>query len=436
MQLIELEVTAMAHGGRALGKHSDGRIVFVSGAIPGERVEARVTAEKGRVLFAEAVRLLEDSADRVGARCPHFARGCCASWQHIAYEAQVLLKQDVLCDQLDRVGGLSDALVAAALRPAVSAAQVWHYKHAMTFTLQPVADSAPAATVSADDAEDGVSVPTGQLGLRTEQGQWLPLDDCPLLHPDLWTIYDELNLQIDTLRTVRLQIDSFGSKMLVLTLKGTELPNLTLDLPLSVNVLLDEDEPMNLIGDTHGRYTVGGRTLRATAGVAMRAHVPMLTPLVDATLALLQPQAGEHVLDLYGGIGMFSVALAPRVGKLTLIEAYPPAVTDADANLAEWDHVDLIEGRAEDVLADATALRGRVSAVLLDPPSEGLSVAVVDAVAALGAARVLYVSSDAATLSRDLKRLRTHGYEVVALQMVDTAPQTHEFTSLALLTRA
>ena len=107
--LIEVELFGMAHGGSAIGR-GGGKTVFIPYTLPGERVKARVTAEKGRVLFAEGVTLVEASSDRVYPECPHFGPGRCGrcQWQFIDYEAQLLLKQDVLTDQLGRVGGFDD----------------------------------------------------------------------------------------------------------------------------------------------------------------------------------------------------------------------------------------------------------------------------------------------------------------------------------------
>ena len=117
---FELELTGMAHGGSALGRH-DKQTIFVPYTIPGETVLAHITQDKGRIAFAEGVTLLEASADRVFPRCPHFGPGKCGRchWQHIDYMAQLLLKQDVLADQLERIGGFVDADVRPVIASAV-----------------------------------------------------------------------------------------------------------------------------------------------------------------------------------------------------------------------------------------------------------------------------------------------------------------------------
>src|SRR5262249_39824777 len=171
----------MAHGGSALGRH-DGRTVFVPYTIPGERVLARVTNEKGRVIFAEGVTLLAASADRVFPRCPHFGPGKCGRchWQPIDYTAQLLLKQDVIADQLERIGGFTDVEV----RPVIPSPEQWGYNHHMTLL--------------GDDS--------GKLGFppappQNDSDQIFPIHECHILHPDLLALY--LSLELDGLTGIQ-----------------------------------------------------------------------------------------------------------------------------------------------------------------------------------------------------------------------------------------
>jgi 23S rRNA (uracil1939-C5)-methyltransferase len=402
---IELELITMAHGGRALGRH-DGRAVFVPYAIPGERVAARVIETRGRAIFAEGIRLLDASADRVFPACPHFGPGRCGrcQWQHIDYAAQLLLKQDVLADQLARIGGFDDADV----QPVISSPQQWGYNYHMTMTA----------------AEDGVP---GFLSL--DGGRVIAVDTCHILHPDLLALYEALDLQFDGLRRLRLQLGSDGRAMLILTMADDNPPELETDLPASVNMLLTDNEPVNLIGESHSRYSILGRDLRVTAGGEFRANIAQLPQLVNTVLDSLALTGGEAVLDLYAGVGLFSAFMAQKAGFITLVESYPPAATDADENLAEFEHIDIIEGVVEDVLAE---IDGHYDAAVADPPGEGLSLTVIDRLGALRIPRLVYVSSDPATLARDAKRLAGHGYQLRQVQPVDLAPQTYYIDSVAV----
>jgi 23S rRNA (uracil1939-C5)-methyltransferase len=405
-QTIELELTAMAHGGKALGRDGK-RTVFVPYTIPGERVLARITQDRGRVAFAEGVRLLDASADRVYPRCLHFGPGRCGlcHWQHIDYDAQLLIKQDVLADQLARIGGFEEADV----RPVIPSPQAWSYNYHMTM-------------IAGEDGQPGFP--------GADEGRIVLIEECHIIHPALLELYDKLDLQFDGLRRLRLQIDSDGEFMLILTMADDHAPELHLDVPASVNMLLSDNEPVNLIGASHSRYTVKARSFRATAGSFFRPNVAQIPNLVDVVLGALDLTGSEAVLDLYGGVGLFSAFMAPRAGLVTLIESYPPAVTDAESNLDEFEHVDLIEGSVEAVLP---SLEERYDAAVLDPPAEGLSIEVIDTFAQLQIPRLVYVSGDPAALARDAQRLSQHGYTLHGVQPLDFAPQTYLIDSVAVL---
>src|SRR5258708_26207440 len=126
---FELELVAMAHGGSALGRH-EGRTIFVPYAIPGERIIARITQDKGRFAYAEGVTLLEPSEARVQPRCPHFGPGKCGGcqWQHIDYAAQLEFKRQVAVDQLARIGGFRDLTVHAP----IASPDPWAYRSHVT----------------------------------------------------------------------------------------------------------------------------------------------------------------------------------------------------------------------------------------------------------------------------------------------------------------
>lgn len=412
-ETITVTIEAMAHGGSGIGRHGRST-VFVPFTIPGERVEVRAMLTQGSTIFAEGERLLEASADRVFPVCPAFGpRGCFrCHWQHIAYDAQLLIKQDVLADQLERIGRLRDVTV----RPVLPAPQTWGYLHHTSFTI-------------------GVD---GRLELPARSGAGsIAIDDCALLHPNLIVLMEALDLDFSSLRNaisrIVLQIDGDGAPLLTLYMAQEEAPELETELQASVNLILPDHEPVNLIGDSHARYVIGGRSFRVTAGAFIRPHIAQLGVLTKTAVDLLELKGSEHVLDLYAGVGLFSAALAPQASLVTLVESYPPAVTDADDNLSNFDHIDIIEGGVVDVLQ---ALNETYAAAVVDPPRAGLSPAIITRLSQLGVERIAYVSDDPVSLARESRKLAQAGYRLHIVQPVDLAPHSYFIDAIALFLRA
>jgi 23S rRNA (uracil1939-C5)-methyltransferase len=154
----------------------------------------------------------------------------------------------------------------------------------------------------------------------------------------------------------------------------------------------------------------------------------MAEQLVELVLAGLALQAGETVLDLYCGVGLFSAFLAPLAARVVGVEAYAPAVSDAAVNLDEFENVEIYEAPAEEVLP---GLDLRFDAAVLDPPRAGCAPEVIDALVSLRPARLMYVSCDPATLARDAKRLAAGGYSLDWVQPLDMFPQTYHVESVA-----
>jgi 23S rRNA (uracil1939-C5)-methyltransferase len=406
MSTFELDLEIMAHGGAAMGRY-EGRVIFVPYAIPGERVRARITEDKERFAHAEPVEILDPSPDREEPSCPHFGVGLCGGcqWQHITYPAQLAFKQAVMADQLQRVGKIQEPPV----QPPLPGPSPWGYRCHMTFTA----------------SEEG------WLGFWSANRESLiPIEMCHILDPDLMTLFAQLDLDAPEITRVRFQIGSDPDDvMLVLETEDDLPPEITLDFPASVNFLLSDNEPVNLIGKSHVSYDILGRSFRVTAGGFFQANPPVAEMLVHEVLDRIDLRGDETALDLYGGVGLFSAFLAERAGLVISVESYPPAATDAEVNLADFDNVDIIEGSVEDVLPD---LDGPIDVAVVDPPRTGLDVKVVDELERLGPPTLVYVSCDPATLARDSARLIRKGYRLLDVQPVDMFPQTFHIEAVAL----
>jgi 23S rRNA (uracil1939-C5)-methyltransferase len=409
---FELELDEMVHGGQALGRHA-GRAIFTRYTIPGERIVARISDDRGRYAFAEGVSLIDGSEVRVAPRCPHFGPGRCGGchFQHIDYAAQPIFKRDVVIDQLTRIGGFEDA--DALVRPTIASPLPWSYRNHATFHVDE----------------------SGQLCFVGIDGHTLiPIEECHIIQPELLDLFDLMDFEdISELNRVRLQVGTDpNDRMVVLSTRDDEAPELAVDLPVSVNFLLSDNEPVNLIGSSHVTYQIRGRYFRVTAGAFFQVNVPQAETLLDLVLETLDLQGDETVLDLYAGVGLFTAFLAERAALVTSIESYPPAVTDADENLSDLDNVDLIEGSVEDVI---TLLAESYDVVVMDPPRTGVDARVLDAIDDLAPPKIVYVSCDPATLARDAKRLAVKGYRLVDVQPVDMFPQTYHIECVAEFVR-
>lgn len=410
---LKLTLKAMANGGYALGTHQR-QTYLVPYTIPGETITARPTEQRGKVTFAQGISLLDASADRVMPQCPHFGPGRCwgCQWQHISYEAQLLLKQDVLADQLSRLGKFDDPTLTKAMQPVIPAPEQWGYNHHIIFERDR----------------------SGALGLRRMDGRTIePVQVCLVLHPDLQALYTIIDVDYEQMERLALWLGSDGETMLILTMREEEAPELMTDLPTSVNVLLPDNEPVNLLGETVVKYDIGGRTFRMTAGGSFRANVPQIEPLVQTILEMLSLGGDENVLDLYAGVGVFSAFLAPRAETVTMVESYPPMATDAEENLADLENVDIVEGSVEEVLESVKEGEQTYHAAVIDPPNRGMSKEAMAALGALNLPRLVYIGSDPASFSRDLREFAKQGYKLRRVQPIDFAPQTYYVDAVALL---
>lgn len=407
---FEITIQDMANGGQGIGR-AEGKTIFIPYTIPGETLTARISEDKGRFAFGEGLTLLDPSADRVLPQCQHFGPRKCGGcqWQHIDYPAQLALKTDILLDQLSRIAGIEDI----AFELCLPSPKQWAYRQEATF----------------------YPTPNGLGFYSTVANTLIPIEDCQVITPALMELQSQLEIDLPTLTHITLRENGAGDTMVILGTSDDQPPELELDIASSVNFLLSDHEPANLIGSTHLRYTVLGHSYRVTAGSAWRPNLAQTEALATLLKQWLGLTGKEWVLDLYGGVGLLSGVLAPYADLVTCVDSYPPAMTDAEENLADFDNVNVIEGAVADVLADLDEDE-RYDVVLLDPPPQGVEVETLDALENALAPRLIYISSDPATLARDAKRLREkYDYQLVRVQPFDFEPQTARMVTLAELLR-
>lgn len=424
--LVVVDVGPVAHGGHCVARH-EGQVLFVRHTLPGERVRARVTevGSGGRFLRADAVEVLDPSPDRVDAPCPYAGPGLCGGcdWQHASLAAQRRLKQQVVGEQLQRLGGLTAEEVAAldaVCEPVPGDQEGLRWRTRVEFAV--------AA---------GERLP----GLRAHRShEVVPLEDC----------------LIATAGVV-------GTGVL-----GRPAPGGAVALDV---VAPGQGDPVVVpLGHPHGGHRRGrqgrGGGRRPQHGRGRRAApvplgaVPTVTERVgahdftlsargfwqvhpgaaatftDQVLDWLDPRPGQRALDLYAGVGLFAVPLAERVGltgSVVAVEADREAATAAGRHLTPYPWARAVASPTERALDELRAAGERADVVVLDPPRTGAGREVVRSVAALGPRAVVYVACDPAALARDVATARDAGLGLADLRVLDAFPMTQHVECLALL---
>jgi 23S rRNA (uracil1939-C5)-methyltransferase len=211
-----------------------------------------------------------------------------------------------------------------------------------------------------------------------------------------------------------------------------EAPEMELDLPVSAAALRPDGTTLILAGSDRVVEVVRDRAFQISAGSFFQVNAQVAERLVGVVLEGLELQGRETVLDLYCGVGLFTAFIAPIVKRVVGIESFAPAVSDAAVNLGEFDNVEIYQASAEAALP---ALGIAFDAIVLDPPRAGCAPEVVESLAASGAARIVYVSCDPATLARDLVRLGATVGRIAVVRAFDMFPQTSHVETLVVLER-
>ena len=416
MNRARLELTGIAHGGEAIGR-LDGRIVFVSHGLPGEEVEVELVEDRRDYARAQIVEVLRPSEERVTPPCPYFGTCGGCQWQHAAYPAQLRFKQQIVAEQLKRIGGFQDAERHGL--PTLGMQSPWHYRNHARFS---------------------VGRRFGELCF-TKQGtrSLLRIDRCWLMQPPI----------NETLARLQGRLAGFGSHQVTIRVgantgdqlvspKLTPTPDVTsgetalheellgrrfrIAAPafFQVNTVREQREPPNSAERFAGRLSPRDDRLS------------MAELLILTALDRLDPQPGDVVVDAYCGVGTFTSLVAPFVREVIGIEESSAAIKDAWENARDLANVQFVCGKTEDVLPK---LHQRANKVLLDPARVGCDPAVLQALSTSELERVVYVSCDPATLARDLAILRDHGdYALIDVQPLDMFPQTYHVECVATLT--
>ena len=405
--VFDVRLEKLTYGGDAMGRLEDGRAVFVPFGLPGERVHVRLTEEKRGFARGEITELLEASPDRIPPRCVHF--GVCGGchYQHMPYAEQLKAKADILRDQLTRIGKIENPPVQAM----VASPSPWNYRNHVQFHL----------------TEDG------KLGyIRAQTPDLFAITECHLPEGSINSFWPQLEFEPGTdLERVSVRSGKEEELMLLLESASPEAPILDIEADVSVAHLYEENTVV-IAGNDHIHISVLGRDFRVSAGSFFQVNTAMAEKMVEHLLARLPATLSGTLLDVYCGAGLFGAFLAPRYARVLGIESSPAACEDFSFNLDEFDHVELYEGLAEDVMPH---LKAEPDVIVVDPPRAGLEKHVLDGLLRLHPGLIAYVSCDPSTLARDAARLLHGGYRLRDVTPFDLFPQTYHIESISIFER-
>jgi 23S rRNA (uracil1939-C5)-methyltransferase len=466
-QIVDLTVTGLAFGGKGVARIDD-FVVFVTGAVPGDVVRARVTKYKKRYAEARAEEILTPSSDRCPARCPSFGQCGGCVWQNLDYGVQLDYKARQVRESLEHLGGLRDF----EMLPIVGMADPWRYRNRADFSV-------------------GMTEEGAVIGFRPP-GRWdsvLPLTECHLMGSTI----ERVRATVETwlrekgipgwdprthtgyVRHLLVRSAQQGSEALVslVTAPGEFasaaglVERLRSANPEVVGIVHAVNDGPAELSSGLGYAALWGRPylLESMAGVKLKVSVDAFfqtntlmahvlyglvaqeagLPAPETGLADATPAAESPVIwDLFSGVGSVGLSLAGRAKAVLGIEAVPAAVADAEENarINQIENAHFLEGDVTKVLravADGTygLPTGLESpdVIVIDPPRAGLSNKAVSRIGEIGAPRIVYVSCNPSTMGPNAAQFGEYGYRLEHVTPVDMFPHTPHVEAVGLLSR-
>lgn len=426
-QSFTLRIESMAYGGRGVGRRADGKVVFVPLVIPGELVQASVVRDRKGYIEARLEDVIEAAPSRVDAPCALFAQCGGCDWQHISYDAQVSLKNDIVREQLTAKA----AIPPHGLEEPVASPLKYGYRcHALLRCMQ----------------QDG-----SRFGFfRRQSNSIVPFERCFILNDRCADVLEGLR---DALSQVRMR----GLESLEVHAPGDDaLVRACLVRPFRQKDLMILEDAYHSAG-IHGlscmtrtgrvREHVFGElsctyelslqagTVRLSSGFGgfIQANMGINRSLVSHVLHCAD--GSGNVLDLYSGSGNFSIPLSLGAEQVTAVERSPTLAKNGEA-LARENGCENIRFMSRDVMQAVSELHEQgmhFDTIVLDPPREGAREVVCE-LPGLNADRIIYISCNPSTLARDLAMLAP-AYEVASVRIFDMFPQTYHIETVAALTR-
>lgn len=390
---IDVTIDRIVGDGKGIG-FANGKTVFVARTAPGDVVRARITRQQRTTLHGVIDTILTPSPMRIEPDVDHpeYAVGC--DLMHIGYEDQLATKINIIQDSLRRIAKLDD-MPEIPIRPS---AQQWGYR---------------------SRAEWQVNVPNKLVGYFAEgTRQIVDITEDP--------------------------VSTEGVNTLLTTLRDDVAAGLVPEAAREYRAVSTETgyalEPTASTRSAVLQRTLGAETYHFSAECFFQANIPVAEQLLADVVKVADGARQDPgiAIDLYCGVGLFTIPLSRRFKRVIGVESFKPAVKFATDNLAESDltRTKILESPVEHWVAQNQSRHGRVSLVVFDPPRSGAGVKTVGGIVRLNPEHIVAVSCDPATFSRDLRGLLDGGYELVNITAYDMFPQTHHVELMAHLRRS
>ena len=439
----EHTVTIEGYGEGGMGvARIDGRVVFVHGALRGEKCRVLILKTLKSVAFAKVLEVIEPSSERITPDCPYFPRCGGCTYRHIRYEEELRLKRQRVQDNLSRIGG-SDVTVEEIL----GAQDTLRYRNKAQYPV----------------SKDGA---VGFYRARTHEV--IECERCLLVKPEADAAAEALRAYMQSchvagydektgrglVRHLYVRSNEAGESLICVLVNGDKLPKedrlvalLRDACPKCTGIVLGTntkkgnvilgDRYRTLWGEDRLEDTLCGKTFRLSVPSFYQVNRVQAERLYAKAIEFAGLTGQESVLDLYCGAGTITLALSDHAKKVLGAEIVPEAIDDARENAARngVKNVEFFCGDASDVAKKLARENLRPDVITVDPPRKGLAADVVESIAEMQPQRVVYVSCDSATMARDVKRFAGLGYSARRACAVDMFPRADHVETVCLLSK-
>jgi tRNA/tmRNA/rRNA uracil-C5-methylase (TrmA/RlmC/RlmD family) len=373
-------IEKVAHGGHFIARY-EGAVIFVRHGLPGEVVDVAITSVGSSFNRGDVVAVIEPSPDRVEAPCRYANRNGCGGcdFQHVEISAQRKLKEDVIAEQFARIAKMDVRVSVEEVSPSLG----WRTQ-----------------TTIGSDKE-------GRAGFYASRTNTImAIDDCLVLHPSI--DYPKIQSQSwEPGARIQVSASTNGSSRVVVG-DGVQ-------------------------GEQIQTSMVNGKSYQVSPDSFWQSNVNAPKVLADCVIEFAHIRTGDHVLDLYGGVGLFALQLHDAIGadgRIDLVEGSKSATADAGVNFTGKENVKIHTGDVEKILPRFS----RADVVILDPPRDGAKKNVIASLVECKPRAIVYVACDPAALARDSALLRDANYTLEKIRAFDLFPMTHHIECVALFT--